>query len=174
MNWDEYFMKMVYLVASKSKDPRTKVGAVIVNCDRQVLTTGYNGICRGVLDPADSEGVHEYRQLSPDKYFWYEHSERNSIYQAARVGVSLIGSTMYTQGIPCHDCGRAIIQAGIKKVVIHQCWPRNGLETSDRNDVWTHSMKITREMFHEAQIKIDVLDKTLNVQGYLDGKEVNV
>ena len=196
MNWDEYFMRMVYLVASKSKDPRTQVGAVVVNDDRQVLTTGYNGICRGVLDPADVnrntfvrvgscgfmplfESDEDYqtirrREESPEKYLWYEHAERNSIFQAARIGVSLMGATMYTQGIPCCDCGRGIIQAGIKKVVVHKLWPRNGLEGNKKQDVWTESITVSRKMFAEAGIMIDILETTLNVKGYIDGDIVNV
>lgn len=201
-DWEEYFMKMVYLVASKSKDPRTKVGAVVVNDDRQVLATGYNGVCRGVLDPADFstqmpdhvniklpyqlEGqfggslnytsVEEIRErnISPEKYVWYEHAERNSIYQAARIGVSLMGATMYTQGVPCCDCGRGVIQAGIKRVVVHKLWPRNGLEKSEKQDAWTKSIAASRKMFLEAGIEVDIVNKFLNVEGYLDGKVVKV
>ena len=63
----------------------------------------------------DYLNVIEERQERPEKYYWFEHAERNSIYNAARIGVSTKGSKMYmTCGVPCADCARAIINAGAK------------------------------------------------------------
>src|SRR5438045_6573381 len=104
-SWDEYFMRHVYLVASKSKDTRTKIGAVIVR-DKRIISEGYNGICQGVYDHIES------RYVKPKKYFFFEHGERNAVYGCARHGIATLGAKIYTQGIPCADCARAVIQAG--------------------------------------------------------------
>jgi dCMP deaminase len=112
MNWNSYFMQMATLVASKSKDRSTKVGCVIVGPNNEVRTTGYNGFCRGVNDDV------EERHQRPEKYFWTEHAERNAVYNAARNGIPLDGCTAYITMIPCADCTRALIQSGIKKIII--------------------------------------------------------
>jgi dCMP deaminase len=132
MNWDQYFIKMAMLVSEKSKDPNTKVGAVIVGEDDVVLSLGYNGFPRGVAEDYgqyfyNSEGKRiegsskliEHRWERPEKYFWVEHAERNAIYNAARHGIKLKGSKLFLnyKPVPCADCCRAIIQAGIVEVI---------------------------------------------------------
>jgi dCMP deaminase len=114
MNWDTYFLQMAQLVSTKSKDRSTKVGCVIVGPDHEVRTTGYNGFCRGIIDDVDS------RHERPDKYLWTEHAERNAIYNAARNGIQLAGCTAYVTLFPCADCSRAMIQSGIRKIVVDQ------------------------------------------------------
>lgn len=112
MKWSEYFINIAEQVKLKSKDERTQIGAVIVGVDNEIVSTGYNSFPRGINDDIPE------RQERPEKYFWFEHAERNAIYNAARIGVSTLGTTMYmTCGISCADCARAIISAGIKKVV---------------------------------------------------------
>ena len=79
----------------------------------KIVSTGYNSFPRGIDD-----NVAE-RQERPEKYFWFEHAERNAIYNAARIGVSTKGCTMFlTCDIPCADCARGIINAGIIKVYV--------------------------------------------------------
>lgn len=113
MDWDEYFMNMSYLAASRSKDPSTKVGAVIVGPDKHIRGSGYNGIPVGIeYTPSMFE--------RPIKYFWFEHAERNAIYAAAKRGQALEGCTLYTGFIPCVDCARGIIQSGIVEIVINK------------------------------------------------------
>lgn len=112
MDWDDYFCSMLPLVASKSKDNSVKIGAIIVGPDHEIRSTGYNGFPRGIIDkPARFE--------RPEKYVWTEHAERNAIYNAARIGVSLKDCTLYLNWWPCPDCARGIIQVGIKEVIIH-------------------------------------------------------
>jgi dCMP deaminase len=113
MNWDSYFIKMVQLVSEKSKDPSTKCGALIVGPDHEIRSTGFNGFPRGVDETIES------RWVRPEKYEWVEHAERNAIYNAARVGISTFGCTMYVNYAVecCDDCTRAIIQSGIIEVV---------------------------------------------------------
>ena len=112
MKWDDYFMTMVYLVAMRSKDESTHVGAVIVGPNKEIRSTGYNSFPMGINDDVPE------RQERPEKYFWFSHAERNAVYLAARVGIPVEGCTMYTNGIPCTDCAFAVIQAGITEVVV--------------------------------------------------------
>lgn len=111
MTWDEYFLRMASQVAEKSKDRSTKVGAVVVGPDQEIRATGYNGFPRGLDDSVSA------RYERPLKYKFTEHAERNALYYAARVGVSLKGCTLYLNWMPCIDCARGIIQAGIQEVV---------------------------------------------------------
>ena len=109
--WDKRFVALAAEVASWSKDTSTKVGCVIVGPNREIRTTGYNGLPRGADDNNPA------RDVRPEKYKWYEHAERNAIYNAARVGVPLEGCTIYLTWFPCMDCARAIVQSGIKTLV---------------------------------------------------------
>lgn len=111
MNWDNYFKDIAETVKLKSKDESTKIGAVIVGDDNEIISTGYNSFPRGLNDDLPE------RQERPEKYNWFEHAERNAIYNAARIGVSVKGARMYlTCGVPCIDCARGIINSGIKKI----------------------------------------------------------
>lgn len=113
-DWDEYFINEAYLAAMKSKDRSTQVGAVLVGPAREIRSKGYNGLCRG--DDDDNDTFHE----RPYKYAVTEHAERNCVYNAARVGISCDGCTLYcTWGPPCTDCARAVVQSGIREVVCH-------------------------------------------------------
>ena len=117
MRWVEYFQNLAHQVKLKSKDERTQIGAVIVGKDKEIVSTGYNSFPRGIKD-----NVKE-RQERPEKYFWFEHAERNAIYNAARIGVSTKGCTMYLScGIPCSDCARGIINAGITRIFCERSW----------------------------------------------------
>jgi dCMP deaminase len=106
---------MAEFVSSKSKDPSTKVGCVIAGEDNEILSTGFNGFARGIDETIRS------RWQRPDKYKWVIHAESNAIANAARVGVSLKGSTLYMNYTPkdtlCDTCAPLIIQAGIVKIV---------------------------------------------------------
>lgn len=144
--WDEYFMTMVYLIAMKSKDPSSKLGAVIVGKNNEILSTGYNGFVRNVDDEI------EERYERPEKYHWFEHAERNAIYNAARNGISLNDTIMYTNGTPCSDCCRAIIQSGLKTVIVHDMWDNNNSEK------WGDSAKRSRIMLSEAKINLRIYD----------------
>ena len=117
-DFDEYYINIAYVVARKSKDRSTQVGAVIVGPHREIRSAGYNGPCRGEAD--DDPAI----QARPLKYDLFEHAERNCIYNATFCGVSTAGCTMYcTWGPPCSDCARAIVQSGIKELVYHAEFP---------------------------------------------------
>ena len=142
INWDDYFMTMVYLVATRSKDKMTHVGAVVIGPDKEIRTTGYNSFPRGIID------WKEDRQERPEKYYWFAHAEINAIANAALIGVSLRDCTMYTNGVPCSTCGRAIINAGIKKVVFDLNWH---FQNSKK---WEEEAKRTEQMFREADVEL--------------------
>ena len=112
--WHKRFMEVAELVATWSKDPSTKTGAIVVGPDREIRATGYNGLVRGVDDNKPE------RMERPTKYDFFEHAERNAIYNACLTGTSLKGCVMYATHAPCTDCARAIIQSGIKMVVTHE------------------------------------------------------
>jgi len=141
-----WYLAMAYLIATNSKDKRTKYGAVIVGPNGEIRSTGHNGFPRGCDDDC------EYRHRRPEKYFWIEHAERNAIYNAARVGTPLDGCTLYVQGCPCADCARAIIQSGIVRVVVHKDWED---ETSSK---WQEHSDRSKIMFREVGVEYDVRD----------------
>ena len=146
MNWIEYFYNIAEEVKKKSKDKNTQIGAVIVGIDKEIVSTGYNSFPRGIDDERAD------RQEKPEKYFWFEHAERNAIYNAARIGVSTKGCTMYlTCGIPCADCARGIINAGISKIYVR----KGGGAQSQK---WLDSGERSRQMFKEAGVKIEWYD----------------
>jgi len=98
----------------ESPDPRTKIGCLIVAPDGSIRCSACNEYPQRILrDIAE-------RAEAPLKYVWFEHAERNAIYQAARQGLSTEGCTIFVELTPCVECARAIIQAGIIQVVINQ------------------------------------------------------
>jgi len=143
-SWHRYFMQMARLVASKSKDQSTKVGCVIVGPDNEVVSTGFNGFPRGVDEaPAD-------RWQRPIKYMRVEHAERNAIYNAARIGVSTKGCTAYMDALPCADCARALIQAGIAHIVYNRDNPFRDATRAH----WEDSIEVGMSMLAEAGVTI--------------------
>lgn len=142
MNWDDYFMNMAYLVAMKSKDESTHIGAVVVGPDNEVRSVGYNSFPRNVDDNLKE------RQERPEKYFWFEHAERNAIYNATLLGTSLKGCKLYTNGIPCMDCARGVVQSGIKEVIVDRYWDDNN------NDIWIENANKTKVLFSEVGISL--------------------
>jgi dCMP deaminase len=112
--WDKRLYHLTLYVGQWSKDRSTKVGCVIATPDKQVISIGYNGFPRGVDDSQES------RHSSASKYLWTEHAERNAIYGAARLGIATRGCEMFLSWFPCMDCARAIVQAGITRLVAIQ------------------------------------------------------
>lgn len=142
MTWDEYFMEMCAVVARKSKDCGKHVGSVIVGPGHEIRSTGYNGFPRGVDDSIST------RHERPSKYMWTEHAERNSIYNAARNGVSLEGSTIYSSLYPCMKCMRGIVQAGIVEVVA----PAPDSESTEMYKRYETEFTYCREMLNETGV----------------------
>lgn len=156
-SWDEFFMRMVYLISTKSRDPRTKIGAVLVK-DKRVISMGYNGFPGGVNDL-----VERYNDRDT-KYRFIVHAEDNTILTASRFGISTVGTILYTNGVPCCECAKSIIQGGIKEIVVHRQWP------DMKHSVWIESTKISRMMLDESGVNIRIFDKVLNISSFLDGE----
>ena len=163
-SWDCYFMTMAYLVATKSKDPSTKVGAVIVRPDKEIRSTGYNGLPRNFKDTAE-------RYTRPLKYKLVNHAEENAILHCSRIGVASKGCTIYVPWIPCSLCAKSIIQAGIVEVVYHREWPGN----SCKNTIWAESIAISNEMFAETGVIMrEFSGKLVKIKGTYQEKQVEL
>jgi dCMP deaminase len=161
MNWTEYYMRHQYLASEKSKDPSTKIGAVLVRGDN-IVSIGYNGFPRGINDSIDRLENRE------EKYFYIVHAEHNAILNAARNGIATKGATLYTSGMPCNECAKAIIQAGIETVYLHKQYP------SLSHGKWQKSTNKAQEMFYEAGVFVADFDQELNIECLINGQKVGV
>lgn len=110
-SWDQYFMDLAKVVASRATCDRKHVGAVLVR-ERTVLSTGYNGSIRG-LPHCDDVG----HMMENGHCVATVHAEANAIAQAARNGVAIQGSTIYTTASPCWPCFKLISNAGVTRIV---------------------------------------------------------
>lgn len=124
-----------------SKDPNTKVAAIVLSPDAHViLSTGYNGIPRKVSDTKPE------RWQRPEKYDWVVHAEANAICNAARSGMRLDGATAVVTMFPCCDCARMLVQSGITTIVA---------PTPDLNmPKWGKQFDIAMVMFKEANVEL--------------------
>jgi len=136
-SWQKYFLEMAEQVATRSKDPSTKVGCVISTEDKVVVATGYNGIPRDVLDKPE-------RMERPAKYLWTSHAEENAVAMAARVGSRLRGGHAFVTHMPCCRCARMLIQAGISTVYCSDGTTSMPLEEFD----------VATQMFREAGVLV--------------------
>ena len=109
--WDQYFMNIAQVVASRSTCSRKFVGAVIVR-DRTILSTGYNGSIRGMPHCMD-----EGHMMENDHCVATIHAEANAIIQAAKNGVMIDGGTVYVTASPCWNCFKQIANAGVRRIV---------------------------------------------------------
>lgn len=163
VEWDQFFISLTYLIASKSKDESTNYGAIIVNDDNAIVSTGYNSFPRGINDDDPS------RQERPKKYFFMSHSEINAVANAALHGISTKGCRLYCNGIPCATCARTIINAGIKEVVVDEDWNMDYIEK------WSEEIKYSLEMFKEAGVKLRLIKvEKLKITGLKNGKVIDI
>jgi dCMP deaminase len=139
--WHNRWMEMVKVISSYSEDNSTKVGCVIVSKQNDLLSIGWNGLCRGIQNE-------EYKNERPIKYKFFEHAERNAIYNSSRNGISLKGSTLYVSYWPCCDCTRAIIQSGIDVIVINKDYDEGFKQR------WKDDIEISKNMLNECNIEI--------------------
>ncbi len=109
--WDEYFMKIAETVALKSKDPSSKMGCVIVDANKRVVSLGYNGMIQG----ADESKMTLAER--PMKYYFAIHSEMNALIFAKQ---DLNGCTVYNRVATCENCLKYCLQAGIKRFVYEE------------------------------------------------------
>ncbi len=124
-SWNDYFVKIAELAATRSTCLRRKVGAVLVR-DRRILATGYNGAPSGLPHCEDIGCLRERLGIpSGERHEICRgvHAEQNAIIQAATLGVPLKGSILYSTNQPCVVCAKMIINAGIREVVTKGGYP---------------------------------------------------
>lgn len=119
--WDDYFLKMARLAATRATCPRRRVGAVLVR-EQRVLATGYNGAIRGAPH-CDEVGCLIVTRDGRQSCERTVHAELNAIIQCAINGVSSRHSTMYCTDFPCVSCAKAMVQAGVERVVYLADYP---------------------------------------------------
>jgi len=142
--WDDYFLKLAMLVAERSTCPRMHCGCVLVR-DRQILSTGYNGSI-----PGDKHCEDDGCKVVDNHCIRTIHAEMNAILQCSSHGVNTKNATAYITNMPCTNCAKALIAAGIKEIVIF----------SDYHD--THA----EEFFEISQIPIKRLSMPEKVIHY--------
>ncbi len=139
-SWDMYFIQIAEVVATRSKDPSTQVGAVLVR-NRNIIATGYNGFPRGVNDNIPE------RYERPLKYTWTIHAEENCVLSGALHGVPTAGATLYVTPLaPCTRCASAIIQCGVLEVVVPS--------QSSENPRWAEDLAEAARMFQAAKVLV--------------------
>ncbi len=152
--WDEYFLQMADLVGSRGTCDRGHAGAVITR-DKRIVATGYAGSPVG-LSHCDEVG-HEMHTVTGEDgtvsrhCIRTAHAELNAITNAARVGVAVEGATLYCKFLPCYTCAKAVINAGIKRVVTLRDY---------------HASKQSKNIFKKAGVKLEIINK--EVQSYKD------
>jgi dCMP deaminase len=147
ISWNEYFMGMAHLSALRSKDPSTQVGAVIVDDEHKVVSIGYNGFPKGCSDdvfPWGRDG-----ESLDTKYVYVVHAELNAILNSPR---SVKHCTIYVSLFPCHECAKAIIQAGISHIVYE-----------DDKYADTDSVKASKRMLDSANVNYTQLTQKIRV-----------
>ena len=148
-SWDEYFTNIAELIGSRATCARGRSGCLIVR-DRQILVTGYVGSPIGM--PHCDEVGHEMHRVINDDGTETEHcirtvhAEQNAIAQAAKIGVSVVGATLYCHMTPCYVCGKILVNAGIKKIVA--------------NKDYQASTK-TKKLFKEAKVDFVILNNVV-------------
>lgn len=125
-SWDEYFMEIAEIVKTRSTCLRRQVGAVIVK-ENRIITTGYNGAPSGLKHCTEIGGCERARLNIPSgqrhELCRALHAEQNAIIQAAKVGVSTEGATIYITLQPCVICAKMLVNAGIKRIVFKGEYP---------------------------------------------------
>ena len=143
-NWDEYFLKLAMLASERATCPRMHCGAVLVK-NKNVIATGYNGSIPG------DEHCEDVGCLVVDNHCVRTvHAEMNAIVQAAKRGHTVDGATAYVTNMPCTTCAKALITAGVKRVVVF----------SDYHDT------MATDFFTKAKVIIDRIDMPEKVIHY--------
>ncbi len=137
-SWFDRYMQLAELIATWSKDPSTKVGAVVVGKNRRNIAVGYNGFPKGIAD--DSRLANREA-----KYKLVQHAERNVLDNAR---FNLEGATLITTLFPCHECAKSIVSRGIAIVVTKPAPDR---------EPWKSSAETATNIFEEVGIKVFIL-----------------
>jgi len=154
VRWDRHFIKRCLCVSEMSKDPSTRVGAVIVDGDGVQRADGYNGFPRGILDTQERLNDRDM------KLRLVVHAERNALLNAARIGTAVKGCTLYLAatdssgaiwgGSPCTACVIEVLQAGIARVVSP---PMKNTPTR-----WRDDLLFARGLLNEAGVSYEEVE----------------
>jgi len=139
-SWDEYFMRIAHVVATRSTCLRRQVGAILV-LNKRILTTGYNGAPTGLRHCSEVGCLREkYNVPSGERHELCRglHAEMNALLQAAHHGICIAGATLYSTHVPCMLCTKMLINGGIEKVVAARDYPD----------------ELARQMLNEAGIEL--------------------
>lgn len=146
-SWDARLFSLCTLLSSWSEDRSRQVGSVIVGPGNEIRGTGYNGFPRKVSAHDEAR----YSRENGEKYLWFEHAERNAIYNMARAGTSTLGCRVYVDNFPCADCARAIIQSGIVQINSFAA------DTMDAN--FARHYRVAETMFLESGVEVRLFRK---------------
>ena len=136
MDYKKHLIR-AYEIAQFSQDPSTQNGAILIDNDENLISTGANNFCYGVKETPE-------RWERPVKYKFVEHAERNAIYHAARDGEKTEGLTMVCGWAACCDCARAIVAAGITKLVRHK-------KATDKSpEFWLKDIEVADQILKEG------------------------
>lgn len=134
--WDKRFLELARLVSTWSKDPSTKVGAVITDSNKKIISVGYNGLPPYVDDSPEILNNRE------EKYKFIIHAEVNAVLTAAK---DLTGYTIYTYPfLTCTQCAAMVIQAGIMRVVSYKCL----------DDRWIPRIEDSKKLLEKASVEV--------------------
>jgi len=152
-SWDEYFMSIAFLTATRSSCENVHTGAVIVK-NKRIIATGYNGAPSGIENCLE-KGCRKERmgvkfETKNSGHCIGEHAERNALLQISSEKAK--GSTMYSVTLPCSDCAKQIAGAGIERVV----WFK----------IYKEPLNIVYEIFEEGNIKLEKINLDLNKINY--------
>jgi dCMP deaminase len=141
MTWDSYFMSIAEAVSRKSKDPSTQCGAVLANAENRIVSVGYNGFPRGVVDDLERLRDRETKLLMT------LHAEINAVLFAQ---CSLEGATCYVWPMPpCARCAAVLIQAGVKRVVAQEPDP-------EQYNRWSKELSAAQWLWDQAGVVVDL------------------
>jgi len=159
---DRRFLIRCEEVRQASHDPHRKVGVVIADDAGRTLAVGTNAPPTSLgLTQAESEAA--IRQDPAWKYFMFEHAERNAIHGACTQGVSLVGATMYGTLFPCADCARAIVAAGLSRLVV----PDAGIDP-ERDQKWRDHYRYAKQILSLGGVRVDIVDAMAVAETDLD------
>jgi dCMP deaminase len=153
--WDKYFLKLAMLVSERATCPRMHCGCVLVR-NKRILSTGYNGSI-----PGDAHCEDDGCMIVDNHCVRTIHAEMNAILQCSIHGVSTQGATAYITNMPCTNCAKSLIAAGIKEIVIFSDYH----DTKAEEFFEIANVKIKRLEMPEASIKY-------NLKDYSSAKEI--
>ena len=157
LDWKN-LLKIAYSEAKKSTNPSTQNGAILVDDKGRVIVATPNTFPERI-----AENI-ERQQNKPTRKKYSVHAERNVIYKAARLGIKTEGLTMVCPWAACGDCAQAIIQAGIKKLVVHK-------QALERSDHWKEDIDFAFAMLREAKVEIVIFDGKIGADKILRREE---